>query len=41
MSTCGGGVSVRINSDPKVVKLLKVDEILSVLNIQEKIVTVA
>jgi hypothetical protein len=41
MNACGGGVSVRVNSEPKVVKLRTVDEIMSVLNIREETVTVA
>ncbi len=35
MKVCGGGASVRINSEQKIVKLREVDDILNILGVSE------
>jgi hypothetical protein len=40
MNACGGGVSVRINSNQKVVKLKEVNDFMNVFSIQEETLAV-
>jgi hypothetical protein len=40
MNACGGGVSVRINSNQKIVKLKEVNDFVNAFNMPEETLTV-